>query len=73
MVIKASIRPRYELKSFSIGQTQVCPLYVSLAAINTSRQGQNGRHFANDIFKHIFLNENFRISIKNSLMFVRKV
>ena len=34
---------------------------------------QNGHHFTNDIFKCIFLNENVRISIKISLMFVPKV
>ena len=32
--------------------------------------GQNGRHFADDIFKRIFLNENVRISIQFSLKFV---
>ena len=33
----------------------------------------NKQHFANDIFKHIFLNENVSISIKISLKFVSKV
>ena len=33
---------------------------------------QNGRHFADDTFKCIFLNENVRISIKISLKFVLK-
>ena len=37
---------------------------------NTLRQRQNGRHFADDIFKRIFFNENVWISIKTSLMFV---
>ena len=37
------------------------------------RPRQNGRHFADDTFKHIFLNENVRISIKISLKFVPKV
>ena len=36
---------------------------------NTLRR-QNGRHFADDIFKWIFLNENVWISIKISLKFV---
>ena len=36
------------------------------------RPRQNGRHFADDIFKWIFLNENVRISIKISLKFVPK-
>ena len=37
---------------------------------NTMRQRQNGRRFADDTFKRIFLNENVRISIKISLKFV---
>ena len=40
--------------------------------INPSRPRQNGRRFADDIFKRIFLNENIRISIKISLKFVPK-
>ena len=39
---------------------------------NTLRPGQNGRHFPDDIFKSIFLNENVRISISISLKFVLK-
>ena len=38
--------------------------------INTLRPRQNGRHFADDIFKWIFLNENVWIPIKFSLKFV---
>ena len=34
------------------------------------RLRQNGRHFADDIFKRIFFNENVWISIKTSLKFV---
>ena len=37
---------------------------------NTLRPRQNGRHFAEDIFKYIFLNENVIISAKISLTFV---
>ena len=40
--------------------------------INTLRPRQNGRHFADDIFKCIFLNENVWISSKISLKFVPK-
>ena len=36
------------------------------------RPRQNGRHFAEDIFKRIFLNENIWTSIKISLKFVPK-
>ena len=39
---------------------------------NTLRPRQNGRHFADDIFKYIFLNENVWIPIKISLKFVPK-
>ena len=37
---------------YSVVMSSVCP------AINTLRPGQNGRHFADDILKCIFLNEN---------------
>ena len=39
---------------------------------NTLRPRQNGRHFADDVFKCIFLNGNLWISIKISLKFVPK-
>ena len=38
--------------------------------VNTLRPRQNGRHFADDVFKCIFLNENVWISLKISLKFV---
>ena len=40
--------------------------------LNTLRPRQNGRHFADDIFKCIFLNENASISTNISLKFVPK-
>ena len=40
--------------------------------INSSHPGQNGRHCAYDIFKCIFINEKFYISIRISLKFVPK-
>ena len=43
-----------------------------MIAVNTLRPRQNGRHFPDDIFKRIFLNENVLISIKTSLKFVPK-
>ena len=45
---------------------------VPAHTINTLRPRQNGRLFADDIFKCIFLNENIRISIKISPKFVPK-
>ena len=41
--------------------------------VNTLRPRQNGRHFADDILKCIFLNENVWIPIEISLKFVPKV
>ena len=41
--------------------------------INTLRLRQNWRHFADDIFKCIFLNENIWISLKIRMKFVAKV
>ena len=41
-------------------------------AVNSLRPRGNRRHFADDIFKCIFLNENVLISIKISLKFVPK-
>ena len=45
-------------------------VYISF---NTLRPRQNGRHFADDIFKCIFLNENAWISLEISVKFVPKV
>ena len=39
--------------------------------INSSTPGPNDHHFADDIFKCIFLNESFRILIKISLKVVQ--
>ena len=46
--------------------------YRCVLNVNTLRPRQNGRHFPDDIFKWIFLNENVRISINISLKFVPK-
>ena len=43
-----------------------------LTQFNTLRPRQNGCHFADDIFKCIFLNENIWILIKISLKFVHQ-
>ena len=44
-------------------------LVHGLHLINTSRPSQDGRHFPDDIFKCIFLNENVLISLNISLRF----
>ena len=45
-------------------------LYPSETHLNTLRSRQNGRHFADDTFKYIFLNDNVIISAKISQKFV---
>ena len=47
----------------------VCSLHC---VINSSPPGQNGRHFADDIFRCIFVSEKTYILIKTSLKFARK-
>ena len=50
----------------------LCLETTSLTLITTLRPRRNEQHFADDIFKHIFFNENVWISIKISLKFVPK-
>ena len=54
--------------SFYSGQAPLC-----VNKFNTLRPRHDGRHFADAIFKCIFLNENISIAIKISLKFVPKV
>ena len=56
-----------------IGKANINPSVLRLENwFNTLRPRQNGRPFADDIFKCIFLNENVWIPIKISLKFVPK-
>ena len=48
------------------------PYLQANAVLNTLRLRQNGRHFPDNIFKCIFLNENIQILIKISVEFVPK-
>ena len=50
----------------------MCLFDSCVAVINSLRPRQNGRHFADDIFQCIFVNENVWISMKISLKFVLK-
>ena len=54
------------------GKWQFPVLIAQPLKLNTLRPRQNGRHFPDDIFKWIFLNENVWISINMSLKFVPK-
>ena len=46
--------------------------YMELSIVDSSSPGQNGHHFADNIFRCIFMNEKFFILIKISLKFVPK-
>ena len=67
-----------EIMAWKIITTMVSVVcnYSSMAYLpppfNTLRRRQNGLHFADDIFKYIFLNENVWIPTKISLKFVPK-
>ena len=56
---------------YDIAASGLCGIWI-IYCLNTLRPRQNGRRFADDIFKRIFVNENIRISIKISLKFVPK-
>ena len=45
---------------------------MKFLSVYSSPPGQNGRHFADDIYLRIFLNENVRLSIQLSLKFLPK-
>ena len=47
-------------------------IIMESTCFNTLRSKQNGRHFPDNIFICIFLNENIRISVKISLKFIPK-
>ena len=53
-------------------QAAITGTIVLMPGFNTLKPRQNGRHFADDIFNCIFLNENVWIPIKISLKFVPK-
>ena len=67
-----------ELKAVTFDSLQKSPMAAGKVnqspcqPINTLRPRRNGRHFADDILKCIFLNENVRIPIEISLKFVPK-
>ena len=65
----------YWMRRFALYFTPAIPTsHVGLqySLLNSLRSRQNGPHFANDIFKCIFLNKNVWIPIKISLKFVPK-
>ena len=57
---------------FSQPQHPMFTIFAILHITHIPRPRQNGRRFADDNFKRIFLNENVRISIEISLKFLPK-
>ena len=57
---------------FKMSSVKVAAILSRGRWVNSLRPRQNGRLFADDTFKRIFLNENITISTKNSLKFVPK-
>ena len=84
-VFRPPVRSGYTCVLYTVSQTSVqnnrrfCRMLLSsswtctCSDVSSLRPKQNGRHFPDDTFKRIFLNENARISIKISLKFVPKV
>ena len=60
------------IKPMSLTAHTACKkyIYVSVLLIHLPLHGQNGRHFADDIFKCFFMNEKFCIAIQIPLKFV---
>ena len=54
--------PAHKTTNVLLGQTQI--------SLNPSHSGQNGRHYAEDVFKCIFVIKKFCILIQISLKFV---
>ena len=68
--IKAMFNSKMHLQTKKDECSETSKYKTSQSGLNTLRPRQNGRHFPDDIFKCIFLNENVWISIKISLNFV---
>ena len=60
----------WQLLEYHAFQIQTCS---GIARINTLRPRQNGRHFPDDIFKRIFLNDKVKILLRISIKFVHRV
>ena len=70
--IKAILLNIHEMVLSSFVDVFISTIFTPCFPYNSLRPRQNGRLFADDTLKHIFLNEKVRISIKNSLKFVPK-
>ena len=69
------LRPiTHEVLKISIRKIKfkITSIFLRDKSVNSSPPGQNSRHFTDDIFRCIFVNEKFCILIKISLKFVPK-
>ena len=60
------------ISSLSVKNYDTSPTYSKVTYLNSSPPGQNGLHYADDIFRCLFLNEKFCILIKILMKFVPK-
>ena len=67
--LQRTIKMKLKELMMTVDLEEVTSKYVR-ELFNTLRPRQNGRHFANDIFNCISLNENFRILNKISLKYI---
>ena len=72
MIIKIISHDQKIWRRYTFPLSNTYRTFVGVCAFNPLRPRQNGRHFADDTFKRIFLNENVIISIKISLKCVSK-
>ena len=68
----ASVILIHDLRRLQFHLEKLAPKSRDMGKLNTLRPRQNGRHFADDTFNRIFVNENVRIMIKFSLKFFPK-
>ena len=66
------ISQNVHITDFHFSLWLMIPWNCDIISLNTLRWRQDGRHFADDTFKCIFLNANVRILLKISLKFVAK-
>ena len=72
VTVNSPYKGRVTRKMFPFDDVIIFGRFTSAITFNTLRPRQNGRHFPDNIFKYIFVNENVLNAIKISLKFVPK-
>ena len=70
MSIITAILPHHNAFQNAVCQMSTISAFCIKDGLNSFPPGQNGRHFAEDLLRCIFVNEKFCILIKMSLKFV---